>query len=128
MTTTTALSMDLAKERLTHLESYFPDSDYELLCLFGRFLVLRLNPKLVPMGFVNACAFAISDLKRGVDSYTGKPIEGRLIGYPQQMYHLLHLHIAVIAEAIFPRDFAEEVTTICKEIFARMSTPERTSP
>lgn len=108
MTKEAALSMTKAQQKLRELEKYLPDQQGPIYD-FGRFLADRLNPQLVPQGFVMACFLAIYDLEAGVDGFTQKRITSRLVGYPPQIYQILHLFIPVIARAVFPADFAAGV-------------------
>lgn len=114
----TILSMDEAKRKLMKLEDVIPDAD-ELLGNFGRFLAGRLNPQLVPMGFVIVCEMALYDLQAGVDSLTMQPIQNRLVGHPPIVYGRLRREIPHIADAIFPFGFAAKVRLFIEEVKAK---------
>jgi len=103
-----AISMNEAKDKLRNLSQYMPDQE-ETIYEFGKYLADRLNPELLPMGFVMACELALYDLQKGVDGFSGQPIRSRLVGYPPMIYALLRMMIDQIAEAIFPEDFANAV-------------------
>ncbi len=115
-----ALSMKEAKEKLAELKKHMPKASGEIVYKFGRFLAERLNPQLVPQGFVMACELALYDLQEGIDGYSNQPIQSSLVGYPPMIYGLLRMEIPRIAEAIFPEDFATSVKTIFEEIKATM--------
>ena len=107
-----AIDMKEAKEMLMDI-SVDDDTD-DMIKEFGRFLSPRLNDELVPVGFVLGCDLALYDLSKGVDGYTKKPIQNRLVGYPSMIYTLIKMRVPTIAKAIFPEEFANEVTDLCK--------------
>ena len=119
-----ALSMDEAKQKLAKLEEFIPDAPDGLLYEFGLFLAGYLGPKLVPMGFVLGCELALHDLRAGVNGFTSKPIQGRLVGYPPMIYDLLRMEIPCIADAIFPVEFAAGVKTFIEAVNQKMQGPE----
>jgi len=114
-----ALSMTEAKQKLAELEKHMPNQEGTVYD-FGHFLAERLNPSLVPQGFVMACELAIYDLGTGVDGFTNKPIHNELVGYPPVVYMVLRMTIPGIAKAIFPAEFAQEVETVIREVNKRM--------
>ena len=121
-----ALSMDEAKQKLAKLEELIPDAPDGLLYDFGRFLAGYLNPQLVPMGFVMGCELALHDLQAGVNGFTSKPIQSRLVGYPPMIYALLRMEIPRIADAIFPAEFAASVKTFIGEVNQKMQAKRAT--
>lgn len=109
------LSMEEPKKKLNELKKYMPgaqDTIYE----FGRFLSERLNPELVPEGFVLGCELAIYDLQKGVDGFTGEPINSNLVSYPPMVYALLRMEIPHIASVIFSEEFATAVKIFFQEV------------
>ncbi len=80
MTAEQALSMDEPKQKLAKLEEYLPGANPQTTCEFGRFLAEYLNPELMPQGFVMGCELALQDLQAGVNGFSGKPIQNRLVG------------------------------------------------
>jgi hypothetical protein len=109
------LPMEEAKKKLNELEKHMPNTQ-DTICDFGRFLSPRLNPQLVPEGFILACELAIYDLQKGVDGFTGQPIRSKLVGYPPMIYALLRMNISHIASAIFPDEFATAVKMAIQEL------------
>ena len=110
-----ALDMNQVKQKLTNLRDYMPNQ-HESVYEFGRLLSERLNPTLVPIGFNLTAEQLVEDLRKGVDSYSGKPIRGKLAGMPKQLYAIWGMFIDQIAEAVCPEDFAQGVKEIRKEI------------
>ena len=102
-----AIPMDEVKNKLNNLKEHLPDQE-DVIYEFGKFLAGRLNPQLNPRGFNLGMELAFYDLQQGVDGFTRKPIEGRLAGYPSQLYTALSLSAPEIAKAVCPKDFAEE--------------------
>lgn len=122
-----ALSMDEPKQKLAKLEEFIPDAPDNLLYDFGRHLTGYLNSQLVPMGFVMGCELALYDLQTGVNGFTGKPIiQGRLVGYPPQIYALLRMEIPHIADAVLPAEFAASVKNHIEQINAKMKAERAT--
>lgn len=95
-------------DKLRQLEEFITDGD-EVLYDFGRFLADRINPELMPLGFVNAVTLAVYDLKAGVDGFTGQRISGTLASLPDILYSQLPMSAARIAKAVYPEDFAKQV-------------------
>ncbi len=115
------LSMEPVREKLRNLRQYMPDQE-ETVYRFGEFLAERLkNPELVPLGFCLEATLSLYDLQKGVDGYTGKPINSALVGYPQIVYNLLYSYIPAIAEAVCPEDFAKGVKQAFEQIEAETS-------
>lgn len=115
-----ALSMDEAKQKLAKLEELIPDAPDGLLYDFGRFLAGYLNPELVDVGFVMGCELALYDLQTGINSFTKKPIQSRLVGYPPMIYALLHMETPRIADAVLPAEFAASVKSHIEQVNAKM--------
>ena len=105
-------SMEEPKKKLAKLEELIPDTANELVYDFGRFVSPYLNSRLVPLGFVRLCEAAIHDLSQALSGVTGRPIAGRLVGLSPGAYALLHLQVPNIADAIFPKEFANAVRVL----------------
>jgi hypothetical protein len=103
--------MEEPKRKLLKLEELIPAAD-EVVYEFGRFVSPYLNSQLIPLGFVRLCEAAIHDLKHALSGVTGRPIVGRLVDLSPGAYGLLHLEVSNIADAIFPRDFANAVRVL----------------
>lgn len=114
------LSMEEPKRKLAKLEEFIPTTHDNLIYEFGRYLAGKLNPELVPMGFILAYAIALQDLQAGKDSDANLSIRGKLVGYPPMMYGILHMYLPIIAKAIFPEEFANAVKNKYDEIRAQM--------
>ena len=121
-----ALSMDEPKQKLAKLEELIPDAPNGLLYDFGRYLAGYLNPELVPMGFVMGCELALYDLQTGVNGFTGKPLQSRLVGYPPMIYVLLRMEIPRIADAVLPAEFAASVKNYIEQVNAKMQAERAT--
>jgi len=103
-----AIATDSIKEKLLNLEQHMPDQQ-DLTYKFGKLLAGRLNPELVPEGFNMAAELLLYDLQKGVDGFSGKPIQSSLVGYPPMIYSLIRMSIPDIAAATCPPDFAKGV-------------------
>lgn len=67
-----------------------------------------------------ASELALYDLQQGVDGFSGKPIQNRLVGYPSMIYGLLRMQVPQIAEAVCPEDFAKGVKEMYEQVNAKM--------
>ncbi|MEI9913934.1 MAG: hypothetical protein WDN66_02940 [Candidatus Saccharibacteria bacterium] len=76
---------------------------------FAHFLSGRLNPSLVPEGFVMSSILSIYDLQNGVDGFSGEPIENGLVGLSQGGYDRLQASVPYLARIAFPENFADSV-------------------
>jgi hypothetical protein len=106
-----AIDTTEAKQKLANFTHKEVDRNHPIVSDFAKFLATRLNPRLVPIGFIMACELALYDLEKGVDGFTQKPITSRLVGYPPAIYRILRLEIPKIAEGVFPSEFADSVKT-----------------
>ena len=118
---TKAISTEEMKEKLRNLKEYMPKEE-DVLYSFGRYLAKRLegHPELVPEGFNVTVELALHDLQKGIDGYTQKPIQSRLVGYPPIIYSLLRMRTPDIAKAVCPEDFAEGVRKMYEEVNAKL--------
>jgi len=114
-----ALSMAEFQQKLRELEKHLPGQQ-EMVYQFGDFVAGRLNQRLLPQGFVMVCELAIYDLQEGVSGFSGKPINNRLVGSPPLIYALMRMFIPVIAEAVFPAEFAAEVKQFIEAVNERV--------
>ena len=107
------------KEKLRNLREHMPDQNDQIYS-FGAYLADRLNPELVPEGFNMAAELALYDLQKGVNGFTGKPIQSRLVGYPPMIYGILRMQVPEIAKAVCPEDFAKGVIEFYEQVNAEM--------
>ena len=116
----TALPMKEAKERLSNIREYMPGAD-SFLAEFASYLATRLNPQLVPMGFVMACNLVIYDIQKSSSggNHGHNPVPHRLTGQPPMIYGILDMYIDQLAEAVFPEEFATEVKAFHQEVNER---------
>lgn len=114
-----AISMEPVKKKLENLQEHLPNQN-PMVYEFAEFLAARLNPELVPPGFVMATELALADLRKGVDGFTGKPISGNLSGYPRQLYAGLRMYIPEIIKAVCPEDFAKGVKEFYDQVYTKM--------
>ncbi|HLC78322.1 MAG TPA: hypothetical protein VJH92_04310 [Candidatus Nanoarchaeia archaeon] len=110
-----AIPMLSIADRLRNLREYMPH-EQQVVYDFGNYLAGRLNPSLVPEGFNMAATLALYDLQKGVDGFTGKPINSSLVGYPPQIYSILNIILPQIADAVCPKDFAGGVRAFSEDV------------
>jgi hypothetical protein len=75
--------------------------------------------KVTAEGYVLSAKLALHDLETGIDTKTGKPIEGlfaELTHQPPVVYHLLDRAIPRIGDLIFQPEFATEVRRHWNEV------------
>ena len=101
-----------AKERL--MDVSIDDDAAGLIRDFCKFLSFRLPSALLPDGFMYACELTLYSLNAGRDVHTQKPIRNRLVGYPDAVYALIRMRIPDIADAVFPKGFADGMRDVCK--------------
>lgn len=123
----TSISTELIKEKLRNLKGYMPRED-DKLYRFGEYLADRLGPNIFPHGFNISAERAIADLKDGIDSFTKQPIKNSLVGMVPVYYTMLSRRIPDIADAVCPRDFAEEVREFYEEFYREYSLFQRPQP
>lgn len=112
------ISMEPVKEKLRNLRKYMP-SQQDVIYEFGAFLADRLNLELDSQEFHTAAELALSDLQKGVDGFTGNPVQSRLVGLPFKSYFLLAAKVPQIAKAVCPEDFAKGVTFFYNRAIAK---------
>lgn len=98
-----------AIERLNRIQEFSTQPIDPRVAMFAKFVATRLNERIVPLGFMFAASMALYDVEQGVDSSTGEPLNTRLEHNPQHVYTLLSLSIPDLADASFPKPFADEV-------------------
>ena len=111
---TTAINTDDMKEKLEDIS--ISDDPGDLIQDFCKFLSKRLKDELEPLGFAIGCHLALSDIKTGIDGYKQKPIPSKLVGHSSAIYTVLQMRFPDIAVAVCPKDFADEVVKIFKEM------------
>ncbi|MHB1316520.1 MAG: hypothetical protein ACYCZW_01550 [Minisyncoccota bacterium] len=118
------VSMEELCQKLKNLRELIPEDFSDgLLYHFGEYMAERLNQSsIVPTGFIMGCELALYDLEKGVNGFTGKPIQNSIVGYPSMNYSLLRQDIARIAQVVFPPEFAAEVNRHFEAIQADMRT------
>jgi hypothetical protein len=103
------------KEKLMRLKEHLPQQTDETVCDFALYLAHQLKGSFSPQGFVTSCKSALYDLKLGVDLRTAKPIQNNLVG---QLAHESpgDTFSEIIAEAVFPPEFARSVKEEIKSL------------
>lgn len=80
---------------------------------FAKFVGTRLGKDsqrdIKPFGFMMACTLALYDLEQGVDGWSGEPLDTSVGEQPDYVYTLMFLNIPDLAEAAFPKPFADGV-------------------
>ena len=114
-----AISTEEIKEKLRNLKEYMP-GEPEITYDFATYLANRLNPKLNPGGFQISAELLLSDMKKGVDSFTRQAMSRNLAGYPPNLYAILRGTVPDIAKAVCPEDFAKSVKDFYEEVNAKM--------
>lgn len=100
--------MTEAKEKLKRLSQYMAEQP-EVVQEFGRYLAGRLNPQLVPSGFVLSALLVACDLETGIDEFTKEPVPAKLRNLPPRVINLLLASVPNIAAGVLPKDFANAV-------------------
>ncbi len=59
--------------------------------------------------YLQAIFTALNDVPAGINSVGGSPPENYIGGFPRQMFMLIQRDIPLVAELIFPPEFAAEV-------------------
>lgn len=75
---------------------------------------LRHGEVMYPEIFLMTFTTALDDAERGVNSFTGARVPRTIAGMSPLIYSLVRRDLPVIADAIFPPEFATEV----KELYA----------
>lgn len=112
-----AIDMTPIKEKLRNLKAYIPDAE-EVMCDFAAYLAERINPRVVPMGFVIGAELAIYELENNITKYTSKP--SSLFGYSPEMYALMRVAVPQIVDAVCPEEFARGVKEVYDALNAKM--------
>ncbi len=71
---------------------------------------------IVPLGFVHMSELLLVDLKRGIDGYTGEPVESSLVGITDDEERKLRASVPALARAAFSSGFADDVENSMKEM------------
>lgn len=113
-------------QRLLQVQEFAPRLLDLRVVELGKLVARRMRPQIVPAGFVVASALCIEDLKRGIDSFTQKPIDSTLLRQPQPayVYDYLYLNIPTLASIAFSKVFADEVRTLTAAVVAQAGLEE----
>ena len=80
-----------------------------------RGLAQRLNPEIVPMGFLMATELYIYDINSGKDGFTGEPMPADVVGMPPIMNGIVRLVANNIAREAFGEEFGDAVLQVQQE-------------
>ena len=119
---TGAISTAPIQEKLRSLSQYMPGQPESTYAL-AAYLADRLSSELTPEGFNMIAESALSDLRKGVNGITGRPITISLAMNPPIVYELLRKTVPKIAEAVCPQDFARSVREIHEQVKESLSHP-----
>lgn len=119
------ISTETIRGKLIRISQYMPGLNNDYLRTvydeFGRQLVHRLTaPEIDPTAFLRQTLLLIHDLEKGVDGYTGKPMDSSLAGHSPNTYSFLRTHIPKIAEVTTPQEFAQEVRNSYAHVQAKL--------
>lgn len=95
---------------------------------FKSLLADRLKERHDPLNVLLAVNLLVTDLKKGTDGWTGKPIvDGsghvpKIVGLDHSMYSLLGSMLVRNSEEYFGEDFAEEMKREWREVSAEASS------
>lgn len=103
-------------QRLATIEHHFDTPLDPNVVEFSHLLSDRLNPELVPMGFVMAGNLMTYDLQTGRDGFTSEPIDSSLVHQSPELYEQLQTRLPALAEFAFSCEFAGEVSQIIEKI------------
>jgi hypothetical protein len=96
-------------EAVEKLRNFNEEDASSRVAQFAHFIAGRLNPELIPEGFVMASVLSIYDLQQGRDGYANKPIKNELVGLEDSDYDELLASVPRLAYAAFPESFANSV-------------------
>lgn len=85
---------------------------------FGKLMGARMNGSVVPMGFVVCAELMVSDLQRGIDGFSGLPINGSLVGLPPFAYIMIRMEFGHLADVCCEPEFAAEVKKFLAQVAA----------
>lgn len=114
MELTDAISTDEIKAKLQNLKEHMP-GEPQFTYDFAAYLATKLNPKLAPMGFNITFQLTLYDLRKGIDGITKKPTPSSISMMPAPVYIVTEMNLPRIAQAVCPKDFAEQVEKMYKE-------------
>ena len=96
--------------KLRNLRTLMPEAKEPLLYDFAEGFADRLNPEMVPLGFLTALDLFHYDLEKGVNGFTGKPMPRQLVGHPPMVLGLLRMvFMRKVAPAVLPEPFMAAV-------------------
>ena len=110
----TAINMDDVKKKLADIS--IKDDPGDLIKDFCKFLSTRLNNRLAPRGFAISCDLTLHEIMTGTTTDQSNQIPNSLVEQPSEIYLLLRMEFPDIAISVCPKDFADEVVKIFKEM------------
>jgi hypothetical protein len=109
------ISTTEAKMKLTNLEAYLPDISNEFVTEFAKHLAWRLNGQITPFGFISLYEKTLHELQNGtyfnnlLDDHIPLNKDSMIVGNSAGFYIALRARMGIIAETIFPKEFADKV-------------------
>jgi hypothetical protein len=104
-----------AKLKLTNLEAYLPKISNEFITEFAKHLAWRLNGQITPFGFITVYEKTLQELQNGtyfnnlLDDHLPLNKDSMIVGNGPGFYLALRARMGIIAETIFPKEFADAV-------------------
>src|SRR3990167_3651197 len=99
-----------AIEKLKRVQEFSTQPFDSRVATFAKFLATRLNGgDIVPLGFMMAASLALYDVEKGESGFTGEPLTTGLEHQDPYVYTLISLNVPALAQASFPKPFADEV-------------------
>lgn len=92
------------------------NQEYTPLVTACRGLAQRLNDETVPDGLAVEVSLYLADMDTGIDSYTGEPMPGEVIGVLPNMLHPLSFATLSLAEIAFGEDFSHALLKCYEEV------------
>lgn len=111
-------------EAIAKLRDYEDESADPDVVEFAKFMSGRLNPSLVPMGFVMASQLALYDLDKGISGYTGETIESPITHSGEVTYLKLTKATPDLARMAFSEEFGDAVEQHMIQAGILTPTPE----
>ncbi len=82
---------------------------------------LRAGETLFPEIFLMTFVTAVNDAEKGVNSFTGERVPRTIANMSPLIYGLVRRDIPVIADAVFPPQFATEVKEVYESVKAELA-------
>ena len=83
---------------------------------------LRHSETLYPEIFLMTFATALTDAEKGVNSFTGVRVPRTIANMSPIMYSLIRRDLPIIADAIFPSEFAADVKQLYTSVMDELSS------